>query len=141
MANPVLVIWSLIIGVPLLLIGVISGSLLVVSALGGWRQLAEFFPANDLPSGRRFLMQSGSVGWVNYSGCLTIYSSPDGLYLATMWPFRAGHPPLFIPWSEIHGVTTRRVLRMEDVVFEVGSPRIAKLSLPKKVFEGRELTT
>jgi hypothetical protein len=137
MANPVLVLWSLIIAVPLMLFGVISVSLLVISAFGGWRRLAAFFPAIDLPSGRRFLMQSGSVGWVNYSACLTIYTSADGIYLTTMWPFRAGHPPLFIPWSEIHDVTTRRLFGMEDAVFEVGLPSIAKMCLPKKVFEGR----
>jgi hypothetical protein len=141
MANPVLVVWLLILAVPLLMFGVISVSLLVIAVVGGWRRLAEFFPANDLPAGRRFLWQSGSIGWVNYSGCLTIYSGPDGIYLTTMWPFRAGHPPLFIPWSEIHDVRTRRILWAEDATFEVGSPSIAKLALPKKVFEGRSIAT
>ncbi len=141
MANPVLLLWSLVIAVPALLFAVISLSLFVVAALGGWRRLAEFYPANDLPTGRRFLWQSGSLGWVNYSGCLTIYSGPEGIYLATMWPFRAGHPPLLLPWSEIHDVRTRRILWMEEAIFEVGSPTLAKLTLPKKIFEGRSLTT
>jgi hypothetical protein len=141
MANPVLVVWLLILAVPLLMFGVISVSLLVIAVVGGWRRLAEFYPANDLPAGRRFLWQSGSIGWVNYSGCLTIYSGPDGIYLTTMWPFRAGHPPLFIPWSEIHDVRTRRILWAEDATFEVGSPSIAKLALPKKVFAGRSIAT
>jgi hypothetical protein len=124
---------------PLLFVGVLSLSLLLISSLGGWRQLADTFPANGPPTGTRFRMQSGSVGWVNYSGCLTVYSSPDGIYLSVMWPFRLGHPPLFIPWTEIHDVTTRRMLWMEDAFFDVGSPSVAKLSLSKKVFQGREL--
>ncbi len=59
MANPVVVIWSLILVVPLLMFGVISVSLFILAALGGWRRLAEFYHANDLPAGRRFLWQSG----------------------------------------------------------------------------------
>jgi hypothetical protein len=79
------------------------------------------------------------LGWVNYGSCLTIYNGPEGIYLSVMWPFSLGHPPLFIPWGELHYVRTRRFLGMEDVFFEVGSPSIAKLCLSKKVFEGREL--
>jgi hypothetical protein len=135
---PLLVVCVL---VPLLFVGALNLSLILISTLGGWRQLAETFPANDLPTGKRFRMQSGSLGWVNYSACLTVYSSPEGLWLSTMWPFRVGHPPIFIPWSEIHDVTTRRQLWMEIVVFEVGSPSVTKLTLSKKVFMGRELAT
>jgi hypothetical protein len=125
--------------VPTLFVGVLCVSLPLVSLLGGWRRLSEFFPATNPPEGQRFRMQSGSVGWVNYSSCLTIYSNADGLYLSVMLPFRMGHPPLFIPWGEIHDATTRRFLGMEDVVFQIGTPSIAKMRLPKKVFEGREL--
>jgi hypothetical protein len=137
MGNPTVLFFVVV--VPLLFVGVMCLLLYLISMIGGWRRLAEFFPANDPPIGQRFRMQSGSVGSVNYSSCLTIYSGPDGVYLATMWPFRLGHPPLLIPWSEIHDAKTRRILWMEDVLFEVGSPRIAKLCLPKKTFEGRGL--
>jgi hypothetical protein len=30
-----------------------------------------------------------------------IGSDPVGLHLAVLFPFRPGHPPLFIPWSEV----------------------------------------
>ena len=36
-----------------------------------------------------------------YGNCLTVGSSPHGLYLAMMLLFRFGHPPLLIPWDEI----------------------------------------
>ncbi|MEZ5977645.1 MAG: hypothetical protein R3F34_05435, partial [Planctomycetota bacterium] len=26
---------------------------------------------------------------------------PSGLFLATALPFRLGHPPLFVPWSDV----------------------------------------
>jgi hypothetical protein len=125
--------------VPMLFVGVLCVSLPLVSLLGGWRRLSEFFPAANPPEGTRFRMQSGSIGLVNYSSCLTIYSNDDGVYLSTLWPFRLGHPPLLIPWGEIHDVTTSRFLWMEDAVFQVGSPTVAKMRLSKKVFEGREL--
>lgn len=112
---------------------------LMLSALGGWRRLSESFPARGRPSGRRFIMQGAKVGRVHYSGCLTIYSSPEGLYLSVWLPFRLGHPPLFIPWYAIHNATTRRFLWIESVVFDVGSPRITTLELSKKIFESHNV--
>ncbi|HTR40846.1 MAG TPA: hypothetical protein VMH87_04460 [Pseudomonadales bacterium] len=121
---------------PFLFVGMWCFVSLAISMLGGWRRLAESFPARGEPSGKQFSMQGGKVGQANYSGCLTIYSSPEGLYLSIMFPFRLGHPPLFIPWDAIHNVKTRRFLWVESVTFDVGSPSIARLQLPKKIFEG-----
>ena len=107
--------------------------------MGGWRRLAESFPAKGQPSGKHFFMQSGKVGLVNYGSCLTIYSAPEGLYLSVWLPFRLGHPPLFIPWDAVHNMTTRRFLWVERVVFDVGSPSVATLQLSKKIFEGHNV--
>lgn len=109
---------------------------LLLASMGGWRRLAESFPAQDQPRGRRFFMQSGKVGIVNYGSCLTIYSAPDGLYLSVWFPFRLGHQPLFIPWSAIRRAKTHRFLWTETVAFEVGSPSVGTLQLSKKIFEG-----
>jgi len=39
---------------------------------------------------------------MRYNNYLTIGASPEGLYLAlTVFFVRAGHPALFMPWSEI----------------------------------------
>ena len=84
-------------------------------------------------------MQSGRLGWVNYNSCLTIHSGPEGIRLAVWAPFRLGHPPLFIPWSAMHKATTKRLFWMETVSVELGSPKIATLQLPKKIFEGRDV--
>lgn len=111
--------------------------MLLLSRLGGWHRLAERFPGRDRqPSGRRFSMQSGRVGLVNYSSCLTIHTSAEGLHLA-VWPlFRLGHPPLFIPWDEIHQARLKRLLWFRWVLFEVGTPKVATLQLSEKIFEG-----
>ena len=38
---------------------------------------------------------------MGYNGALTPGADPFGLHLA-VWPlFRIGHPPLFVPWSDI----------------------------------------
>jgi len=112
---------------------------LLLSAVGGWRRLAEVFPARGKPSGRLFSMQSGKVGLVSYRSCLTVLSTPEGFYLSVWLPFRLGHSPLFIPWDAVNNKTTRRFLWMETEVFDVGSPSIATLQLSKKIFEGHNV--
>jgi hypothetical protein len=124
---------------PIFVLGMWCAVSLVLSTVGGWRRLAESFPVRGQPSGRRFNMQGARVGQVHYGGCLTIYSSPDGIYLSVWPPFRLGHPPLFIPWNAVHHAMTRRFLWFESVVFDVGTPRITTLELSKKIFEGRNV--
>jgi hypothetical protein len=106
---------------------------------GGWRRLAESFPACGQPSGSRFSAQSGKVGAASYNGCLTIYSSHEGLYLSVWLPFRLGHPPLFIPWNAVRNATTQRFLWIKTVVFDVGSPSVATLELSSRIFEGHDV--
>jgi hypothetical protein len=43
----------------------------------------------------------------NYSFSLVLGSGPAGLHLATLRPFRPGHPPLFIPWRDITATVER----------------------------------
>lgn len=126
---------------PFFFVGMWCAVSLVLSTIGGWRRLAESFPARGQPSGKRFFMQGGKVGLVTYSACLTIYSSSEGLYLSVWLPFRLGHPPLFIPWNAARNVATRRFLWAESVVFDVGSPGIATLQLSRKVFENQNVVT
>jgi hypothetical protein len=123
----------------LLFVGMWCAISFLLSAVGGWRRLAESFRAGDEPCGRLFFMQSGKVGLVNYGSCLTIHTAPNGLYLSVWLPFRLGHPPLFIPWDAVRNATTRRFLWFERIVFEVGSPSVATLQLSKKIFEGQNV--
>jgi hypothetical protein len=124
---------------PLFFVGVWCAVSLMFSTIGGWRRLAESFPARGQPSGRRFSWQGAKVGQVRYHGCLTIYSSADGLYFSMWLPFRLGHPPLFIPRGAVRNLTTRRFLWAESVVFDVGSPSVATISLAKAIFEGHNI--
>src|SRR6476469_6745769 len=92
---------------PFIFVGMWCAVSLILSTTGGWRRLAASFPARSQPSGRRFFLQGGKVGQVTYSGCLTIYSSQEGLHLSVWLPFRLGHPPLFIPWDAIRNARIR----------------------------------
>jgi hypothetical protein len=87
---------NLILFVPLCL-----AVLLVLSFVGGWLQLSLKYKAIDTFDGQRWWFQTGSLRSVNYSSCLIVGASPQGLRLATLFLFRPFHPPLLIPWQDI----------------------------------------
>lgn len=124
----------LVVVLPFFFVGMWCAVCLLLSVLSGWRRLAEHFAAHDPPSGKRFSMQSGQFGLASYGNCLTIYASPEGLYISILWLFRLGHRPLFIPWEAIQNAKIHRFFWVESVAFDVGSPPIASLRLPRKLF-------
>ncbi|MEM6326885.1 MAG: hypothetical protein AAF791_07180 [Bacteroidota bacterium] len=70
-----------------------------------WRRLARDYPADRWPEdGHTVSWQSASLGLANYSGVLTFVAAEDGLYIRPMWMYRAGHPPVRIPWTEVETV-------------------------------------
>lgn len=93
---------------------------MIVSRTTGWHQLAERFTLQgDFPSEPwRFKSATARYG-SHYNNCLTIAASPVGLYMAMLWPFRVGHPPLFIPWNEIT-ISRAKVFFWNVVRFQVG---------------------
>jgi hypothetical protein len=119
---------------PLFFVGLWVTICLVLSLLGGWRRVAHQYPGRTSPSGKCFRMQSGSFGWVNYGNCLNIQTSAEGIDVAIMLPFRLGHPPLFIPWEAVENPRVRKFLCLSSVRFDIGSPRVATIELPTKVF-------
>jgi hypothetical protein len=121
---------------PFALLAAWCGASVIVSRLSGWCRLAENYPLRGCPSGRRFFVQSCKIGRVSYGSCLTIYSSPKGIFLLVMFPFRPGHPPLFIPWNEIHSPKMRRWLWLESVEVQVGSPAVTTLEMSRKIVTG-----
>ena len=66
----------------------------------GWKDLAESYPAKDF-AGTKRRFQSALVGRVQHNGILTIGANNNGLYLDVWFPFSAGHPPLYIPWTNV----------------------------------------
>jgi hypothetical protein len=72
-----------------------------LSLLGGWFSLAQHYRATQPFVGERWHMRSASLRFVSYGSCLILGSNTQGLFLSVLFPFRIGHPPLFIPWSEV----------------------------------------
>lgn len=107
---------------------------MMISVLGGWGRLAKRFPRSSPPTGKRFDMASGSVGRANYNNCLTVHVGERGIDFA-VWPiFRIGHKPLFIPWTELNEPEVKRFLWHKYVRIDVGSPKVATITVSEKVF-------
>lgn len=87
---------------PAALIGLWVGLFGLVAWWGGWRALAEAYPAGPPAPGARFRLRSAQLrAGCNYNNCITFVASPAGLRLSLPFPFSVGHPPIFLPWNEI----------------------------------------
>jgi len=85
------------------------GTSLLLSWFSGWRQLACRYRASQPPTGERFRMPSLAMRWgTAYHGSAYLSADSDGLFLSAISLLRAGHPPLFIPWSDITFSRERR---------------------------------
>lgn len=74
----------------------------VIAVVGGWQALAGHYRTTATFHGRRWRLQSARMRWaMGYNNCLTIGANESGLLLAILFPFRPGHPPLFVPWTDI----------------------------------------
>ena len=92
--------------------------LFAISMFSGWRQLATVYGANAPLTGTRFRFQSAQMRFsCNYGSCLTVTVNAEGLGLSVGAPFRSGHAPLFIPWSEISVKRETGVFKIVTAVF------------------------
>src|SRR3990172_3408786 len=74
----------------------------LLSRISGWGQLAQVYRFNLPFDGKRWRMQNASMRWgTNYGYCINVGVNLSGLYLSPVFLFRIGHPPLFVPWSDI----------------------------------------
>ena len=86
---------------PLFFAGLICLVSLLLSAVSGWRRLAESYPDDVIVDGVTFRWQTALVGIANYGGCLNVTVGHARLRLAVVPLFRVGHPPISIPWSDV----------------------------------------
>jgi hypothetical protein len=78
------------------------------TARGDWAALAGAYRYRGAWPTTRWRFQDGDVGREQYENGLTMGVDANGLYLAIVFLFRAGHPQLFIPWSEISATEEER---------------------------------
>ena len=90
---------------------------LTLSTVGGWRTLARAYRASRPFTGQRLHLRSALFGSVGYNGCLTLGANAEGLFISVLFPFRLGHPPLFIRWSEVENMGQTRQLFVRMVRF------------------------
>ena len=92
-----------------------------IALVGGWRLLAKRFRLQGTFAGEKWTGQSAAMRWLTrYNNVLTIGADSAGLYLSPFILFRAWHPALFVPWSEITDVRETRFLFSKFVVMRLG---------------------
>jgi len=119
---------------PVLFIGMFILIAYIVSRTG-WVRLVEKYKAVEGFQGERvgFLI-SASVNSGNYNNMIILKYNYEGIYLKTGIIFRAFHPPVLIPWSEIKEVRERKIFftNMKELV--VGDPFVAIITLKASVY-------
>ncbi|HEY6250623.1 MAG TPA: hypothetical protein VI685_11735 [Candidatus Angelobacter sp.] len=74
----------------------------LIAAASGWKILAQRFSVQQPFSGPQWKWQSARMRFgMGYNNSLKVGANRAGLFIQPVWVILAGHPPLFIPWSEI----------------------------------------
>lgn len=92
-----------------LFVAVWIGSMYLIAFAGGWRDLARVY-RSDLPMelAHEWRNRGGQMrNTTRYNGCLNLGANSIGLRLSLWSLFRPGHPPLFIPWTDIQATPVR----------------------------------
>ena len=96
----IVLILAIVIVAPVVFVGFWMGVCWILALAGGWRALAARYRVSNEPRPTT-QRTSGMVGLVSYNGVLELAASRLGLELRVMGLFRAGHPPLRIPWTDV----------------------------------------
>lgn len=139
-----------LIAVPILFVLLWIGTSMLIAMMSGWHTLAKRFASADKPygdvrtAGPLFHTVYGRYG-VKYNSVIRMTAASDALYISVFAPFRAGHPPLRVPWEEIRIVPVKKGLRSlivlslgnrECVSFRVGPRTARKLGLEERMAVG-----
>ena len=74
----------------------------LISLLGGWWSLSQYYPLQAYTTRKKWSFQSAAMRWLTgYGNCLHVSVTDRGLLLSVLFLFRTGHPPLLIPWEDI----------------------------------------
>lgn len=111
---------------------------LLTGKLSGWATLGRRFGSTLPFPNQSWSWKSARMRWgANYNNCLTIGVDTAGLYLSPLFFFRIGHPPLFIPWTEISLRGRRKILFIEFVELKLGReeriPFLIRASLAEQI--------
>ncbi|TWU23310.1 hypothetical protein Pla52o_28460 [Novipirellula galeiformis] len=121
---------ALLASIPLLWCGVC----LVLSWASGWWMLSHRYLAkpgdgsgDDRDSAR---MRSARIGAIQYHSSLNFIADSRGLRISVFFPFRPGHPPLFVPWSEFDKIRLDNRLFSQRIKMAIGRPAVTRVVFP-----------
>lgn len=123
---------AIVIAAPLVFVSFWMGVCWLLALVGGWRSLASRYRVDSEPRPTT-RSTSGMVGLVSYNGVLELAASGLGLDLRVMKLFRAGHPPLRIPWTDIAVEGERAGLFGSQTKLRLGGS--TTLRVPSKVWQ------
>ena len=112
-----------------------------ISLLSGWKELSHRFRDAGAYYSYQWPFQSVRTRTIfgSYHNCVNFGADETGLYMAVSRPFRLGHPPLFIPWSEIQVAAHNQGLMFKSRRLLLGRqesiPLLMTSSLAKKLQE------
>lgn len=104
MENPIVFIPLIIIAFIVFFTALWSFVSFITSRIGGWHTVAQHYRGELSYYNERYTWRSGRFGWAGYSGVLNFAVSNEDLGISVLFLYRAGHPPLKIPFEEISGV-------------------------------------
>jgi hypothetical protein len=111
----------------------------LVGLLSGWIALSRRFRDSGAFYSYQWPFQSVRMRtlWGNYHNCASFGADEAGLYMAVFPPFRIGHAPLLIPWSEIQVLSGNRGFIFKKRKLLLGRqeliPLVVSLSLAEKL--------
>lgn len=109
-----------------------------LSRVSGWNRLAECYRETGQPvesdsseiEVESAHMRSARMGAIHYHSMLSFRVSDSGLKISILFLFRLGHPPLFIPWDQMHHVEADLHIYSHKVKLSIGKPTIVRAMLP-----------
>jgi hypothetical protein len=118
----------------LLFVLVLLGAL---SRLSGWSRLADAYPGRaQAARPRRRWGYAVFRGWIGYNGCLVVAADERGMDIAGMpLLLTFGHPPIYIPWSEVIQIRWRRILWMPCYGIRTRRAPEVDFALHRRTFE------
>ncbi len=118
----------------------------MIGSVSGWLALAARFrqqsePYGDTKAAGPWFYSVYMRFWSHYGSIVRMIASDDALYLSVLLPFRAGHPPLRIPWNEIQFSRTKYFWRryvvltlglQEQIPLRISERMARNLGIPER---------
>ena len=100
----------------------------------GWAELARRYSAGDPPVGQEYDLQTVRVGKVRYRRSVRVIVASQGLWLSMQLKW-ARFAPIWVPWSDVHGVRQTSLYGRNAVRLSIGDPPAPAIVVYAGLFE------